>query len=305
MALRLLRSNFPSGTRITGVCLAILCVTATAQAQEQSLDLSKIAPDLTVPVMSNEMPAAGRRVKVVLPASEKQVNEKLPTNLYFALYLPTDWKTDQKYPVIFEYPGNGPYRNPRGDVSSGRLEDCCLGYGASAGRGCIWVCLPILNAERTGHQLQWWGDADATARYCQQAVEHVCQQFGGDRSRLILAGFSRGAIACNYLGLRNDEVAKPWKGFIVHSHYDGVRRWPYVDSDPDSARTRLKRLAGRPQFISHEGSVDDVRKFVTDSGEKGDFTFVPLPFPNHTAEWVLRDIPARRELRAWLQRTLR
>ena len=58
-------------------------------------------------------------------------------------------------------------------------------------------------------------------------VKRVCTDFGGDESRLVLAGFSRGATACNFLGLHDDETAKLRRGFFCYSHYDGVKPWPY------------------------------------------------------------------------------
>ena len=75
---------------------------------------------------------------------------------------------------------------------------------------------------------------------------------GGDPERVLLVGFSRGAIGCNYLGLYDDEIAELWKAMIPYSHYDGVRLWGYPKSDMASARTRLKRLRDTPQLICHE-----------------------------------------------------
>lgn len=125
------------------------------------------------------------------------------------------------------------------------------------------------------------------------------QTYGGDRENLFLAGFSRGAIACNYIGLHDNEIASLWRGFICHSHYDGVRRWSYSGSDRDAARRRLDRLGDRPQFISHERSVDETRAWLREVAPGGRFHFLALPWPDHTAEWVLRDVPARDKLRAW------
>ena len=121
---------------------------------------------------------------------------------------------------------------------------------------------------------------------------------------MILAGFSRGAIACNYIGLANNDIARLWRGFIVHSHYDGVRRWGYDADDRASALTRLQRLGQRPQFISHEKSVAATERYLRDTGIAGEFTFVSLPFVEHTDTWVLRDLPERRQLRQWLKKAV-
>ena len=209
---------------------------------------------------------------------------------------------DGKYPVIVEYPGNGGYENKLGDKSTGRVEDCKLGYGISGGKGFIWICLPFVDPKAKAHALTWWGDPDATAAYCRKAVTGVCRDFGGDPDAIILTGFSRGAIACNYIGLRDDETAKLWRAMIVHSHYDGVRRWGYADDDSAAARRRLQRFKGRPQFITHEMSIDATRAFLKDA--EVDATLRALPYPNHSDVWVLKDVPERAELRKWLARVL-
>lgn len=279
----------------------ILLLSIGATAQEPKRELREIPCDLVVPQMTGDDPAPGKRVK-------HQLLEFAGTQLFHALYLPTNWERGKKYPVIFEYPGNGPFSNKLGDTNSGRLEDCNLGYGISAGKDFIWVCLPFVDPRTKTHALQWWGDADATVSYCKAAVRQIVDNFGGDPERLVLCGFSRGAIACNYIGLRDDEIAKLWRCMIVHSHYDGVRRWPYEDCDAESARKRVQRLASRPQFVTHEATIEETKAFLKSSGVKDleqSLTLVALPFPNHTDTWILRDLPERSQLRQWLAKALR
>ena len=122
---------------------------------------------------------------------------------------------------------------------------------------------------------------------------------------MILTGFSRGAIACNYIGLYDDEIAGLWRAFIPFRHYDGVREWGYPGGDRSSALDRLRRLRGRPVFICQEGSVDNTRDYLAGTGIQAPFTFQPIPFRNHNDMWVLRDIPERRRLRVWLSNVLR
>lgn len=257
-------------------------------------DIRDVNPDLTTPPMEIDEAGAGRRVRHTLPGDED-------TEVHHALYLPADWRPGGHYPVLVEYPGNGPYQNGYGDICTGRVEDCNLGYGISGGKEFIWICLPFVNPDRQRNQLKWWGDVDATVDYCKRAVHLICEEWGGDPSRVILSGFSRGAIACNYIGLREDRIAGLWRAVIAHSHYDGVRAWGYEGDDRPSALKRLQRLGGRPQFISHEGSIDPTARYVNDAGVRGNFTFLTLPYRNHTDAWVLRDIPERKILRGWLQ----
>ena len=78
-------------------------------------------------------------------------------------------------------------------------------------------------------------------------------------------------------------------------------RKPLRPADRASALTRLQRLKGRPQFISHEGSVQGTRTYLQSTGLQGNFTFVDLPFRNHSDQWTLRDCETRRQARAWLR----
>jgi hypothetical protein len=247
--------------------------------------------------MEEAPPAPGKRVRLAAPGYEH-------TQVHHALYLPTDWKASAKHPVIVEYAGNGPYANKYGDRCTGRVADCNLGYGVGGGERFIWVCLPYVGKDRAHNQLQWWGDVEATVAYGKTVVRNICETYGGDPTAVFLAGFSRGAIACNFIGLHDDEIAALWRGFICHSHYDGVRPWGYAGSDRDSAAERLARLKDRPQFISHEGSVKDTRDYLASACPKGRFTFLALPYRNHTDTWVLRDLPERAVLRRWVAEVL-
>jgi hypothetical protein len=275
-------------------------------------DIRSVPQDLVAPRMTQGVPAPGARVRQVIAPYRG-------TAVYHALYLPADWKSvywlsadrqpagqpaSRRYSVIVEYAGNGPYGNAYGDTCTGRVEDCNLGYGISAGQSFIWACLPYVSQDGQRNQLQWWGDVQATVDYCRAAVAEICGTYGGDPSAVLLAGFSRGAIACNYIGLHDDQIAGLWRAFIAHSHYDGVHSWPYAGSDRRSAMERLQRLRGRPQFISHEGSVHDTQKYLTEAHADGVFTLQPLPYRNHTDTWVLRDIPEREALREWVQNIL-
>jgi hypothetical protein len=259
-------------------------------------DLSSVPPDLTVPVAQDGSPAPGVRVRQTAAGWES-------TAVHHTLHLPADWEPGRKFPILVEYAGNGGYRNAFGDVSDGTVEGCRLGYGISGGRGFLWLCLPFVETGPAGprNAVTWWGDVAATKRYCLAAVREAGARWGGDERAVIFCGFSRGAIAANFIGLHDDEIAGLWRAFVCHSHYDGVNeRWPYPGADRVSALARLRRLGDRPQFISHEGSTRATEAWLESSGVPGRWTFAAIPFRNHSPDWVLRDLPARRELRAWL-----
>ena len=288
----------------------VLLLFATWPLQAEELPkIGSVKPDLVVPALETGSPAPGKRVKQVLPAYRE-------TSVYHVLYLPKDWQLGKRYPVLVEYAGNGPYKSRYGDISSGHVEGSKLGYGITAGQGFIWLCLPYLNEAGTNNVTRWWGNAptfkpDATLAYCQEAVPWICKQYGGDEKAVVLAGFSRGAIACNYLGLHNDEIAKLWRAFIPYSHYDGVREgWPYPGAKRPAALVRLKRLGGRPQFICHENGsglsspLAAASQYLGGTNVKGNFTFQSTGFCNHNDAWVLRPSPGRIALRKWLSEVL-
>ena len=260
-------------------------------------DLSTVPKDLEVPMAKAAAPAAGVRCVQTTIGWEG-------TQVHHTLYLPADWLPGKTYPVLVDYPSNGGYGNDFGDISDGTVEGCCLGYGISGGRDFIWICMPFVEMTdgTKRNATLWWGDVEETKRYCIATVHDVCARFGGNEDTIVLCGFSRGSIACNYIGLNDDEIAKLWRAFICHSHYDGVLKWPYHDCDPASALTRLKHLGDRPQFISHEVSTEAIDQWLHSTGITGHWTIEPLPFRNHSAEWSLRDLPIRRKAREWLSR---
>ena len=252
-----------------------------------------IEPDITLPDVVLGEPQAGKRVRSTTPGWES-------TSVYHTVYLPDNWTPEARLPVIVEYPGNGGFKQGL-DRSHGTVEGCALGYGVSSGTA-IWICMPFID-EQDGFKQNctlWWGDIEETKRYCIATVRDVCDRFGGDSDRVFLAGFSRGAIACCFIGLHDDRIASLWAGFFAHSHFDGVREnWPYDGADRTSARQRLQRLGHRPVWISHEGGITETKKYLEETGIEGDWTFVPFPYPNHTALWTLRDLPIRTDARAW------
>mgnify|MGYP003947960579 CR=1 FL=1 len=257
--------------------LSFSCVTA-----DDLPDIRSVPPDIQVPAFTEGEPSAGKRIRQTLP-------DWKDTRVYHVLHLPENWHADgAEYPVLVEWAGNGGYSNAFGDVSIGRPEGSQLGYGLSAGRDFIWLCLPYLNNDGNDIAINWWGDPptydpEPTLRYCRSAVEAVCRDYRGDRKRVVLCGFSRGAIACNYLGLHDDETSRLWCGFIAYSHYDGARNWPYPGSDRQSARLRLNRLGDRPQFICSEGNgAESVREYLMPLVPQANLTFTSTGFRSTT-----------------------
>lgn len=275
----------------------ILMLTSPANAD----DTTSVA-DLVTPVMTDGPPAAGQRVRQVAP-------EYRGTQVYHSLYLPTDWKAGEKYPVIVEYTGN---KFPPGK-GSGEVKDANLGYGASGGRGFIWVTMPYVQQGRQENAVIWWGDKQATVDYCKVNLPRICESFGGDLENVFVCGFSRGAIGCSYIGLADDEIASFWKGIFTHDHFDGQKKWGYPDSDRASALIRLNRLKGRPVLVCGQRASTVRDEFLKDHLDLADFTFLDVPtnqifnipegpyLHSHTDLWMHRKSKQRQQVRSWLQ----
>ena len=93
---------------------------------------------------------------------------------------------------------------------------------------------------------------------------------------------------------------------MTFSHYDGVRKWWYPNSDEASALIRLNRLNGMPQLIIQEnGGPAATKAYIEKTGVAGDFTYLTIPYRNHDTRWVLQNIPERGVLRDWVNSVLK
>ena len=125
-----------------------------------------------------------------------------------------------------------------------------------------------MDATGQANQPNWWGDEAATAAYAKKVVPKIMAEYGIDPDSVILCGFSRGAIAVNYIGLYDDEIAALWSGLVTHDHYDGVMEWrgtkwgAPLQSYRKAAVERFKRINGRPVLICQNGGTSEIRKVI-------------------------------------------
>lgn len=262
---------------------------------------TEIAFELTTPVMTNESPGAGKRVRQTAP-------EYRGTGVHHALYLPTNWKRNSRFPVIVEYTGN---QWAPGN-STGKVKDANLGFGLSGGKDFIWVVMPCVDSANKKNAIRWWGDREATIEYCKQNLPRICKQFGGDPENVLLCGFSRGAIAAGYIGLADDDIAKLWKAVFTHDHFDGERKWNYPKSDRASALKRLSRLNGRPVLVSGTNAKKTWDSFLAKHATLAKFKVLNVPVKEiiaipkgkvihqHTDLWMHQPSSFREQARTWL-----
>lgn len=266
------------------------------------------AADLTLPPLTDQAPQPGKRATVTAP-------EYAGTKVRHVIALPDDWTPDwqakgKRWPVIAEYTGN--YFPTSG--STGEVEGAALGYGLARGKA-IWIVLPYVAKDHTKNERTWWGDIDATVGYAKTNLPRICAAFGGDPKKVVLCGFSRGAIGVSFLGLHDDEVARLWCGLWAHDHFDGMLEWKgHAWGSPlaryrEEAKVRLRRLAGRPLLVTQAGA--ETKKFISSIAPTNvQFLNVDMAahcggFPNdfvkhpHNDRWPLRDGPATEATRAW------
>ncbi len=262
-----------------------------AQLEVRNLHAAGIAPPwkrpasrLDVPTVEEGAPAPGRRVRFRLRGDET-------TGVYSVLHLPADWEPGASYPVIAEYPGNI-FFIP-GCYSTGRPEQCVIGYGITKGRGAICLSLPFVDRTAGSIAEDGWGHPDDTAAYAVEMVEEVCARFGGDLRNVVLTGFSRGALACGFIGLRNERIATLWKGFHACQHSDGDG---WRGATLESAIERAKRFQGQAVFQTDnaEATFRPVMEAM-----KTRVTFAKSGLGAHATAMFLDDRPSTRQLREW------
>ncbi len=245
-----------------------------------------------LPSLKEGTPKPGRRVAQILPLYEG-------TDVLHAVYLPSDWEPGRRYPVIVEYAPNADPADPTGGV-----EGACLGYALSGGRGHIWLTLPCVARRDARNEPQWWGDLGATVDYCRQAVRDVCEELGGDPGAVVLAGAGRGAVACSYIGLHDDDIADTWLAFLSVGEFDGLCGGAWPGADIDAAHRRLQRVHGRAFLVCQQGDVP-AQTFVEMSGvNTTSFTFRALDAVAPVETWALSETPSCQDLRGWLQGVL-
>lgn len=269
-----------AGTIQKPVSIEVRNLTARGDAPEWKRPPGRI----DVPVVEACAPVAGKRVRYRLPGDEA-------TGIYSILNLPADWQPGGKYPVIVEYPGNI-FLAPE-CYSTGLPEQCVIGYGMTKGEGAICLGMPFV--DRTAGKVveNGWGNADDTADYVVRTVAEICAKFGGDRGNLVLTGFSRGAIACGFIGLRDDRIAALWKGFHACQHYDGDG---WSGATLPGAIERAARFQGQAVFQTDnpQGQFQPVMDAM-----RTKVTWARSGLGFHSTAMFLDDRPSTRQLREW------
>jgi hypothetical protein len=253
-------------------------------AQGEAPEWKRPPGRIDVPAVADDLPSPGKRVRYRLAGDEK-------SGIYSVLNLPEDWLSGQKYPVIVEYPGNLFFAPAC--YSTGLPEQCVIGYGMTKGKGAICLGMPFVDRAAGKIAENAWGNADDTAEHAIRMVEEVCDKFGGDRDNVVLTGFSRGAIACGYIGLRHDRIAALWKGFHACQHSDGGG---WNGATMAGAIERAARFKGRAVFQT-DNSPEKYQPVM--EAMKTRVTWAQSGLNFHSTAMFLDDRASTRQLRTW------
>lgn len=265
-----------------------------------------------VPVMvSGEVPAAGKRVRGELP-------EFAGTDVHHSIYLPADFDVSKKWGLIVEFTGNF---FPRSG-STGEVSGANLGFSVTLGKGFVWVVLPFVSENGKRNEITWWGSEEKTVSYAKACVRRAMAEFNIDPKRVVLCGFSRGAVGVGYIGLRDDEIAGLWSAFLTHDGFDGATEWKKtmwgspLEMYRKGAVERLKRLKGRPFWVGQYSGTEKIEAFLKEAGlmNEARFRFGTVPvreiFPGfpfgvvkspHTDLWALYPSESADRVREWLR----
>jgi len=273
-----------------------------------------IKPLASVPLVKKGAPQPGKRVACTEP-------EYLSTDVHHILYLPVNYNELQKCPIIVEFTGN--YYPKLG--STGEVEGANLGYSLTLGRDFIWVVLPFIATNHLGNEKTWWGDIDATTKYTRLCIPRIIKNYKGDSTKVILCGFSRGAIGVSYIGLHDDAIAALWSAFFTSDHFDGTKEWsPWgtpLDKYREEAKMRLLRIKGRPfricQDVGLMNGTSEIEKMFQEMALIGlsniSYQSVPMDkdFPHipnkwflnrHTDLWPIFNTQSGNQARAWIRK---
>ena len=267
--------------RITkAVSIEVLNLTSQGEAPQWTRPEGRI----NVPNVENSAPAPGKRVRHRLPGDD-------PSGVYCVLHLPENWREGAQHPVVVEFPGNIFFTPDC--YSTGLPDQCVIGYGMTKGRDAICLGIPFVDRSSGKPVESGWGNPDDTAQYAMQVVSEVCAKFGGDRGNIVLTGFSRGAIACGYIGLRNEKIASLWKGFHACQHYDGDG---WNGATLPGALERAARFQGKGVFQTDNPEVkfQQIMEVM-----HTDVTWANSGLGAHSTAMFLDDRPSTQKLREW------
>jgi hypothetical protein len=235
-----------------------------------------------VPAVVEGAPEPGIRVRVYLEAYP---------HAYYVLYLPYNFDDKLAHPLIFESPANPTRLDPWGYP-----EETVLGFGLSEGYDFIWVSVPFV--DEGGHMIKFvWGNSpETTVNFWLAVLNDLDKRFTIDKK--IIAGFSRGAVSCSYIGNFNEEISNKWDGYFAHAHFDGCCQTVKGD-----VQERIERIKQKKVLLS--AGCDDIALKCTEMSYERlitnniPVTILKIPNTGHHPYWILEQNNEAEQARKW------
>jgi len=246
---------------------------------------------LVPPLTTEGAPQAGKRVRVYLKAYPKA---------YYVLFLPYNFtnKGRKKWPVIIESPGN------EYEGLQGLPDDIFLGFGLTRGLNYIWVSVPFIDEEGQVLSMYWGKNPLSTVQLWQEVLEDLSRRFTIDHKKMVLAGFSRGAVSTSYIGNYTDAIRTKWVAYFACAHFDGC-----CQTLLGSAEERIARIQGRKVCIC-VGTNDSAKTCSIHAYERlmrqgCPATYIEIPGVDHRPDWILGESESAEKAREWLEAVCR
>jgi len=203
----------------------------------------------------------------------------------YVLFLPYNYHEGRKLPVIME-----------SLCIFLTTEDAVLGYGLSKGMNCIWVTVPYVDDEG---KLSSWNYPECTVKYWLAVLEDLNNKFAIDNSKIVIAGFSLGAMTTSYIGNWNNEISSKWSGYFAYAHFDDC-----CFQQQGNFNERILRIKDRKVFLV-AGGKDSARRCSIKSYykliQKGILVdYMEVPDAIHCPYWILEDSKYTENARQWL-----
>lgn len=228
------------------------------------------------PIIESGFPEPGKRTIVYL--------EKYPEAPY-VLFLPYNFCEERKWPVIVELL-----------CSSNNPKCAVLGYGLTRGMNCIWITVPYINNEG---KVSGWYFPESTVNYWLAVLDDLNAKFSIDNKKIVIAGFSLGAMATSGIGNWNDTISSKWAGYFAHAHFDKC-----CYRQAGDYKERLGRFKNKKVLITVGGrdpakrcSLKCYKRLLE---KKVTVDFMEIPDVTHSPKWILEDSEYAEYARRWL-----
>jgi len=186
------------------------------------------------------------------------------------VYLPTDYDTTKRWPLVVELPGN--LNNAAEGAGETGLP--IIGYGITKGQGAIWANMPFMAATEDSVKYGVWENGSyldyptATLKYAYRLLDTLKKSYKIDTTRMLLCGFSRGGEGVSVVGLAEyDTLYKQFSALWYCSGTDGQSLYTVVNYN--NRNKRMRNVTNTPVMITwgdQDDSASEIKTFwCTDS----------------------------------------